>query len=958
MTVLSAGSLTNLRTKQAEATLYLSIHQPSTLLAAQVNNASIARGARSIAYDTGSGALFSLAEAGQTLEVDTSTGTEKIRIKSISGTVSNGTIGVAENDIVWADNQAIRIKHTYELWPIPPTIRSDVFYKDFDIAYSTQNSQPNPVAIGGSHQAIRLILASVSITIPSASSYGFNGATISSRICTVAPSAGVTVTPSGNDFTVEFTATGQYWVKLTVTDSNGKSQHTYRLVFVHGTGYEPYTDFSMSSITGDWESGGWRFQVAANGNVALSDFPDGSIAVLWYDNKFDGAAGFVDVFGPNSQQIICAGYLRSDNNTDNFADGTGVSVFEMTTPEALLDAMTDFGSVSIGAVSSPATWYEGPSWMHIGFGVHHELLHHSTAMQCLDIFGLASTPLGVKNIDFTEGSILQRVNGIAWQRGILSKVVSNRLGQLYLVGDSQMLNTSGRAALDTVFSITDADISEDINIPRQPEQQTAVTDMNGFAYTHPTSTPFISIIPGYRESSISFAMPEFRGTGSAMFGSQVVASQTDMNEKIGRVHAAANNPLSEVRINFRSNYLGAFDIVCSLGWYTVGLSNGDFKRGLSLNGKKMLCRSITHTLQFEDSSFNGVILTGVIFEVEAIGPDGIQGNYPTSFPVTEIPPPEGVPEQGGGIYGYFSGGSLTSGTETALTDRITFSTGVAAAHTDSNLAAVRADHASVSDTVTYGYVAGGRTQSTLLLTAERITFSTGAFAANTASNLSQARIAPVGVSDGATYGYFGGGGTSTGGAVPVVTTDRITFSTGVTAANTNSNLSSAREGPAGVSDGATYGYFGGGGTSNLGSVVTTDRITFSTSVTAANTNSDLSQARSRLRGISDNDTYGYFCGGYSGTSTAVVTTDRLTFSTGVAAANTDSDLSGPRTGGGALSDGVNYGYYAGGSTSTNGSFSVLTTEKIDFTTGITDNDIAASLSIARFQLSGVSDGAV
>ena len=97
----------------------------------------------------------------------------------------------------------------------------------------------------------------------------------------------------------------------------------------------------------------------------------------------------------------------------------------------------------------------------------------------------------------------------------------------------------------------------------------------------------------------------------------------------------------------------------------------------------------------------------------------------------------------------------------------------------------------------------------------------------------------------AVYGYVLGGYNG-----PLVaTTDRITFSTSVTAASTVSNISLARQSGAGVSDTSIYGYEMGG---NSGAVVTTtDRITFSTSVTAASTVSNLSQARAVMPGLSD-----------------------------------------------------------------------------------------------------------
>ena len=97
----------------------------------------------------------------------------------------------------------------------------------------------------------------------------------------------------------------------------------------------------------------------------------------------------------------------------------------------------------------------------------------------------------------------------------------------------------------------------------------------------------------------------------------------------------------------------------------------------------------------------------------------------------------------------------------------------------------------------------------------------------------------------AVYGYVMGGYTNPG----VVTTDRITFSTSITTASTISNLSQIRYGVAGVSDGSVYGYAMGGFSG--AHVATTDRIIFSTSVAAASTISNLSGVRSFVVGVSD-----------------------------------------------------------------------------------------------------------
>ena len=310
----------------------------------------------------------------------------------------------------------------------------------------------------------------------------------------------------------------------------------------------------------------------------------------------------------------------------------------------------------------------------------------------------------------------------------------------------------------------------------------------------------------------------------------------------------------------------------------------------------------------------------------------------------------------GATYGYFSGGmtgAFGSSTETAVTDRITFSTSTTAAQTTADLSVARSRPAGLSDKSTYGYILGGSTAGdgigALTAMTDRITFSTSTTAANTASDLSAAKYDMSGLSDGSTYGYVAGGRTNPSA---VATADRITFSTGTTAANTASNLSMARYRAASVSDGSTYGYWVGGSTDGFNYFDTADRITFSTGATAARTTADLSTARYSPAGLSDGSTYGYVAGGRS--STEVTLTDRITFSTSATAANTTSNLSGAKRYHAANSDGSAYGYWGGGYSG--GALS--TADKITFSTGATAAQTTANLSTVRWGLTGYADGAI
>lgn len=639
MATISAGDLVNLRTKIGKATPYLSILQPVTLLAALVNNGSITRGARTIAYDGGTGSGFSTIEAGQLFEVDTATGTEIARVKSITGSQSSGTITLGENSILFADNQVIRIKHHYPIFPIPPTIRNGVFYKDYDTVYVSQNSQPNPVAIIGSHRAGWLSAGSAVFAFSAASYAIAQGASIASHAWSCVHNGGGTTgitisAPTSATTNITVTSADTYWVKYTVTDSNGKTQSTYRCIFAYDTSNLPYKDFTINGLNGDWQSGGWRYSLQATGDSTLADIPDRTLVVLWYDNFFNSTSGYVDLWGAASQNIIHCGYLRKDQDNDSFPTGVGNATFEVTTPDSVMDALSLLGSVSVEAVSSPTTWYQYASWLTVGRAIHHLLKWHSTVLETCDVYSLTANTLGVKVAEFSEQSLLQMINGLGFQRGIFAKLVSDRLGRLHFVVDSQMLNTSQRGALDTVFTLATSDISDVVDVVRDEEDVTAVTDLDGFSFDGTASLPFISIIPGYVET-ISINMPEFTGQGNNSIKAQVLDDQTDSNEKCGRVHAQQNRNPYELRFATPYNGLGAFDIVPDIGFYVWGIANDGLKRETDLNGIKLICRHVD-----VDIKTNGIAQTSVVFEPEAQGPDAIPGNYPTEYPAPVVRQPK------------------------------------------------------------------------------------------------------------------------------------------------------------------------------------------------------------------------------------------------------------------------------------------------------------------------------
>lgn len=308
------------------------------------------------------------------------------------------------------------------------------------------------------------------------------------------------------------------------------------------------------------------------------------------------------------------------------------------------------------------------------------------------------------------------------------------------------------------------------------------------------------------------------------------------------------------------------------------------------------------------------------------------------------------------VYGYAIGGSDSLDNVIAGAERITFSTGVFAGQNTANASAARVGICGTSDGTVYGYSMGGSNATpAYVATTDRTTFSTSTTAAHTPANLSTARSDAMGISDAATYGYVLGGITS--GDVIVVTSDRLTFGTSITAAYTPTNLPVAHRGGVGLSDAAIYGYsIGGQTTTGVGPISgTAYKITFASSTLAADTRADfVVDNRFYAASVSDGAVYGYVLGGFSSSSFGRTSSaERLTYSTSIMASHTPANLSDAFQSSRGLSDGSTYGYIAGGAAEPSGAST--TTHRLTFSTGSTATYSTGNLGTARSRFSAFSE---
>lgn len=172
---IQAGDLALLRADGHKVTPYISFLEDVVLFSARVNNASIARAARTIAFDGGSG-TYTAVEAGMTVYIGSTAGASDKGVERLKGITSGdggttGTITMGTNSVTWADNDYITVIHKFEVWSVQPYIDDNgTFYKDRDVAYSNQNTNLLPVCVAGPHRGVLANVALVTSSVANDSS--------------------------------------------------------------------------------------------------------------------------------------------------------------------------------------------------------------------------------------------------------------------------------------------------------------------------------------------------------------------------------------------------------------------------------------------------------------------------------------------------------------------------------------------------------------------------------------------------------------------------------------------------------------------------------------------------------------------------------------------------------------------------------------------------------------------
>lgn len=627
--ILTATQLSRLRDGHPHVVrAYVSVLEPSQVYCGTVGG-SPSRGDRNVTCVDVSGNIANVV-AGQTVLVGTSCGDGSIskrRLRSRAGQV----LTFDENGVDWQVGNYVTVMENWELFPIFPRILNTspyTRYVDYDVVYSDQNEDDDPVAVMGPHWAGFLDGATIVAQLDGTSSYAIaTGATISTYLWTA---TGGAIAGANNASTyITFNSTGTYWISLTVTDSNGKTHTTRRVFFVHSRSGStaPYSGFRASISLS--HTGGARLNLDVLDDV---DWPDGTLVVLWTEETFDTVQSPIGYFS-DREHIRFVGYVMRDTISID-PDGVGSLGMEIVSVDQILAQIRMWSVALLDVTRSPVSWYEYLN-LTVARAIRHYWGRHSTLFDITDVYLPTSSTLRKGNVEFSEGDMLSSVRSFARDKGIFANVGCDKLGAVHVEVDPQMVAEADRGAIDTVQSITSEDWRDRIDIRYRERQSLAWASLSGVLWDGATGTPYVSVMPG--------SSPEVLGSGNIDVQFQMLVSQADANEKVGLLYARHNNDIGEFRVpQFSGNY--SHIDVFPQEFYDVTVAADDNKRGISIS-RGMIPRSVT--MQYDPGV--GIVRIGANFEPETIDVvDGVPGDYPTSIPTepddAPVPEPPRYPE--------------------------------------------------------------------------------------------------------------------------------------------------------------------------------------------------------------------------------------------------------------------------------------------------------------------------
>lgn len=611
---LSSSQLEILRTQPQQATLYMSIFEPQVIFTATINDASIGKGARTITFNNSSGSHLNI-DPNFLLLVGTTAGASdvgKIRIRSAT---SNQFVVSENSNINWQNGLKLTVLKYVRLDPIYPRIvqnpanESDsIFYKDYDIPYSNQNSVLGTYPCAGPHRAL---FKGEQAWYSSTGTHSLLGDTLAFNWTFEGgiPSSSTSADPGY----VTYNTPGHYVTRLQISGSSGGVDTTYRYVSVYDREDEgnspPIVKWELSGLGGSRDEGGYKATFKVYETVPIEE---NAVVVLFSDDWYGNTRVSLGGNYPNAEKIFFVGYIMEGSIHYNYQHS--YVEFSVGSLSEIMKQSLGF-SVSVESVASPAKWYELLD-MDCRRAIYHYLRWHTTALQVAD-FQFVGDDRKIQFFDADRASMWDAIDNLM-RNTLIGKSVADRQGKVWMEVDARAYqNPTG--TFTPVMEITKRDWMNQPSIEENLSDQLSFIEYGGIAYSGVNTGTFSALL-----ASAPGNAPSFRGRADVHEGLALLG-QDQLNRLVGNVWANENadHPKINIDLGISARNLD----IAPQETARIRVASTDTVRGISIDNPY-----IPVSMDWKYNPVRQVLIPSVDFRVLVNGGAGESIVIPVSVP--------------------------------------------------------------------------------------------------------------------------------------------------------------------------------------------------------------------------------------------------------------------------------------------------------------------------------------
>lgn len=572
---LNSSDLETIRKRPSQTKLDLFIFQPRTVMQCQIDNVNIAKGEREIDYSSVTLGSYLDIEAGMTLLVGSVAGGSDLgRIRIRSATVSKFVVSENSN-IRWTNGAHLSVLRYFEVWPVFPRIIQNpssptnvIFYKDYDVPYSNQNSILGTVINAGNHQPV--FLENGTGTAYYSSTGTFNLIDASLTYAWTFEGGTPTGSTLANPGYINYTTPGDYVTRLIVTSSAGSTDTTYRYVSVKnkiGEGNNtPIVKWEMTDLSGSRDEAGYTVEFKVFDSVSIDE---NAVVMLRADDWFDDEHTSLGGNYPNNSRTFFVGYVESDSISYN--SQYSYVTFRASSVTALMKKFTGF-SASVTSSVNPGTWFELLD-MDVRRAIYHYLRWHTTVLSSTDL-NFVGTDYKIQYFDVDRTSLFDAVNSVL--RGALhGSLSSDRQGRLWAEVDPKVY-PDPTGTFTPVMDISRRDWMGEPNIQERINDDVSYIEHGGVAYSGAVTGTYGAFLSGAPGVTPSFSGNVEQNTGLALAG------QVHLNQLNGHLWANKNQPYPTISMNI-GNPLRNLDIAPQ-EVVSIKIDPSDTVKNISIDG--------------------------------------------------------------------------------------------------------------------------------------------------------------------------------------------------------------------------------------------------------------------------------------------------------------------------------------------------------------------------------------